>query len=78
LPTLVEMRELNTTDVGTRIIMNERHPIRHFSTNYRIQDEYAMRKGTLSPIFIKTIDKFGELRVDTRKVETAPSYNQAP
>jgi hypothetical protein len=57
--------------------MNERHPIRHFYTNRRIQDEYAMRKGTPSPIFMKTIDKFGELGVDTRKVDTAPSYNRA-
>jgi hypothetical protein len=45
-PTLVEMRELNTTIVATRILMNERHPIRHFFTNCRIQDEYAMKKGT--------------------------------
>jgi hypothetical protein len=58
--------------------MNERHPIRHFFTNRRKQDEYAMRKGTLSPIFIKTINKFGELGVDTRKMETTPSCNQAP
>jgi hypothetical protein len=77
-PTLAELRELNMTILATRIIMNERHPIRHFFTNRRIQDEYAMRKGTPSPIFIKTIDKFGELGVDTRKVETAPSYNRAP
>jgi hypothetical protein len=27
---------------------------------------------------MKTIDKFGELGVDTRKVETAPNYNRAP
>jgi hypothetical protein len=47
-------------------------------TNCRIQDEYAMRKGTPSPIIIKTIDKFGELGVDTRKVETASSYKRAP
>jgi hypothetical protein len=73
---LAEMRELNI--VATRILMNERHPIRHFFTNHRIQDEYAMRKGTTSPIFMKSIDKFGELGVDTRKVETAPSYNRAP
>jgi hypothetical protein len=26
--------------------MNERHPIRHCFTNRRIQDEYAMKKGT--------------------------------
>jgi hypothetical protein len=54
--------------------MNERHPIRQFFTNRRILDEYTMRKGTPSPIFMKTIQKFGELGVDTRKVETAPSY----
>jgi hypothetical protein len=58
--------------------MNERHPIRHFFTNRKIQDEYAMRKDTPSPIFMETIDKFGELGVDTRKVETAPSYNRVP
>jgi hypothetical protein len=57
--------------------MNERHPIRHYFTNRRIQDEYAMRKGNSSPIFMKTIDKFGELGVDTRKVKTALSYNRA-
>jgi hypothetical protein len=34
-----------------------------------------MRKGIPSPIFMQTIDKFGELGVDTRKVEIAPSYN---
>jgi hypothetical protein len=34
-------------------------------------------KGTSSTIFMKTIDKFGELGVDTREVETAPSYNRA-
>jgi hypothetical protein len=72
------MRELITTIVATRILMNERHPIRHFFTNCRIQDEYAMKKGTDLPIFMKTIDKFGELGVDTRKVETAPSYNRVP
>jgi hypothetical protein len=62
------MRELNTTIPATRILMNEKHPIRHFFTNRRIQDEYeyAMRKVTLSPIFMKTIDKFGELGVDNR------------
>jgi hypothetical protein len=74
-PTLMEMRELNTTIVATRILMNERQPVRHFFTNRRIQDEYVMKKGTPSPIFIKTVDKFGELGVDTRKVETALSYN---
>jgi hypothetical protein len=58
--------------------MNERHPIRHFFTNRRIQYEFAMRKGTPSPIFMKTIEKFGELGVDTRKRETAPIYNRAP
>jgi hypothetical protein len=72
------MRELNTTIVATRIRMNERHPIRHFFTNRRIQDEYAMGKGNPSPIFIRTIDKFGELGVDKRKVETASSYKRAP
>jgi hypothetical protein len=71
------MRELNTNIVATRILMNERHPIRHFFTNRRIQDEYAMRKCTPSAIFMKTFDKFRELGVDTRKVETAPSYNRA-
>jgi hypothetical protein len=49
--------------------MNERHPIRHFFTNRRIQD--AMNVDFHE-------DKFGELGVDTRKVETAPSYNRAP
>jgi hypothetical protein len=44
----------------------------HSFTYRRIQDEYAMRKGTTSPIFMKTIDEFGELRVDIRKDETAP------
>jgi hypothetical protein len=34
--TLSEMRELNMTIVVTRIIMNERHSIRHFFTNRRI------------------------------------------
>jgi hypothetical protein len=29
---LTEMRELNTSIVATRILMNERHPIRHFFT----------------------------------------------
>jgi hypothetical protein len=57
--------------------MNERHPIRHFFTKRRIQDEYAMRKGTPSPIFMKTIDKFGELGVDTRIVKTTSSYKRA-
>jgi hypothetical protein len=46
LPTLSEMKELNTKIVATRVLMNERHPIRHFFTIRRIQDEYAMRKGT--------------------------------
>jgi hypothetical protein len=31
--TLAEMRELNTTIVATQILMDERHPIRHFFTN---------------------------------------------
>jgi hypothetical protein len=66
------------TIVATRVLMHERHPIRHFFTNRRIQDEYAMRKGTQLSIFMKTIDKFGELGVDTRKVEKVPSYNRAP
>jgi hypothetical protein len=57
--------------------MNERHPIRHFFTNHRIQDEYAMRKGTPSPNFMKTIDKFGELWVG-HKESGEPSYNRAP
>jgi hypothetical protein len=37
-----------------------------------------MRKGTSSPIFMNTIDKFGEMGVGTKKVETAPSYNRVP
>jgi hypothetical protein len=37
-----------------------------------------MRKGTPLPIFMKTIDKIGESGMDTRKMETAPIYNQAP
>jgi hypothetical protein len=52
---------MNTIIVATQILMNDRNPIRHFFTNSRIQDEYAMRKGTPSPIFI---DKFAELGVD--------------
>jgi hypothetical protein len=72
------MRELNMTIVATRELMHEKHPIRHFFTNRRIKDIYAMRKGTPSPIFMKTIDKFEELEVGTRKVETAPSYNRVP
>jgi hypothetical protein len=70
------MRELNTIIVATRTLMNERHSNRHFITNRRKQDEYAMRKGIPSPIFIKTIDKFRVLGVNTRIVETTPSYNQ--
>jgi CRISPR/Cas system CMR-associated protein Cmr5 small subunit len=58
--------------------MNEKHSIRHIFTNRRIKDEYAMRKGTPSPIFMKTVDKFRELGVDTWRVETATNYNQAP
>jgi hypothetical protein len=73
---LAEMREQNTTIVAKRILMNEGRPIRHFFTNRRIQAEYAMRKSTPSPIFMKTIDKFEG--VNTRKVETAPRYNRAP
>jgi hypothetical protein len=38
-PTLAEMRELNTTIVATRVIMNERHPIRHYFTK---TTEYKM------------------------------------
>jgi hypothetical protein len=69
LPTLAEIRELNTTIVATQVLMNEMYPIRHIFTNRRIQDEYAMRnkKGTPSLIFINTIDKFGELRVGDKK-----------
>jgi hypothetical protein len=37
-----------------------------------------MRKGIPSPIFMKTIDKFGELGVDTRKVDTAQRTNVEP
>jgi hypothetical protein len=59
-PMLSEMRELNTTIVATRVPMNEKHPIRHFFTNRRIQDEYAMKKGIPSPIFMKKIDDRGE------------------
>jgi hypothetical protein len=71
-PMLAEMKELDTTIVATRVLMKEWHPIRHFFIIRRIQDEYAMRKGTPLPIFMQTIDKFGELGVVTRKVETAP------
>jgi hypothetical protein len=35
LPTLTEMRELNTTMVATRILTNRDHPIRHFFMNPR-------------------------------------------
>jgi hypothetical protein len=77
-PTLTEMEELNTTIVATLILMNERHLIRHFFTNHRIQDEYVMRKGTPSSIFMKTIEKFGELGVDTRKIYTAPQLQLGP
>jgi hypothetical protein len=35
-------------------------------------------KGTPSPILMETIEKFGELGVDTRKIETAHSYKRVP
>jgi hypothetical protein len=54
------MTKLNMAIIATRILMNKGHPISHFFTNSRIQDEYVMRKGIPSPIFIKTIEKFRE------------------
>jgi hypothetical protein len=36
---LAEMRELNTTIVATRTLMKERHPIRHFFTNRRMNTQ---------------------------------------
>jgi hypothetical protein len=55
LPTLTEMRELNTTMVATRILTNRDHSIRHFFMDNKIQGEYAMKAGTPQPIFMKTI-----------------------
>jgi hypothetical protein len=73
-PTLAEMKELNTTIVAIRILMNERHPIRYFFTNRRMQDEYAMRKGTLSPIFMKESGDSAQLQpgpIDDRHARTS-------
>jgi hypothetical protein len=75
------MKKRNTTIVATRIlIMNERHSIRHFFTNRRIQDKYAIKKATPSPIFIKIIVKFRELGRGGHKEsgDNVHSYNRAP
>jgi hypothetical protein len=75
------MKKRNTTIVATRIlIMNERYSIRHFFTNRRIQDKYAIKKATPSPIFIKIIVKFRELGRGGHKEsgDNVHSYSRAP
>jgi hypothetical protein len=55
LPTLAEMRELNTAIVAARILTNSEQPM-----DQKIQEEYAMKTSTSRPIFIKAIETFGE------------------
>jgi hypothetical protein len=72
------MRELNTTMVATRILTNRDHPIKHFFMDNKIQGEYAMKAGTPQPIFMKTIEIFGNQEINVRKVETTPAYTRPP
>jgi hypothetical protein len=78
LPTLTEMREINTKIVATRILTNSDHPIRHFFMDHKIQEEYAMKTSTTQPIFMKAIEAFGKQEIDVRKVETTPAYTRPP
>jgi hypothetical protein len=62
MPSLTEIRELNTTMVATtRILANRDHLIRHFFMNSRIQGEYAIKAGTPQP-----------------KVEITPTHTRPP
>jgi hypothetical protein len=57
-----EIRELNATMVATKILTS--HPIRHFLMDNKIQGEYAMKADTLQPIFMKSIEIFGNQEID--------------
>jgi hypothetical protein len=44
----------------------------------KIQEEYAMKKSTPQPIFMKAIETFGKQEIEVRKIETTPAYARPP
>jgi hypothetical protein len=79
VPTLSEMRELNTANVGIKKIQtNVSHPIRHIFCDTKIHDEYVLKTITPAPIFARTAEFLGKYNIDTRKIETTPTHSRAP
>jgi hypothetical protein len=74
LAKLDEIRKLNSTKSGIRILTNTDHPIKSYFTNPNKLDEYAMRPRNPEPLFIRT----AETQIDIRRIEMSPRYNRPP
>jgi hypothetical protein len=68
------MRNLNTTITVIRFISNPNHPIRLFCLNPIELDECALQPAASKPLFVRAMEYFGKLQIDTRKIERLPQY----
>jgi hypothetical protein len=72
------MRNLNTTITAIRFISNPNHPIRPCCLNPTKLDEYALRPAAPKPLFVRVMEYFGKLQIDTRKIERLLQYFRPP
>jgi hypothetical protein len=49
-------------------------PIRPYCLNPIKLDEYALRPATPKPLFVRAMEYFGKLQIDTRKIERLTQY----
>jgi hypothetical protein len=74
MPTLPEMRDINTAKTAIRILTNETHPTIYYFINKNKHDEYASKPKTPKPISIRVTQRFANLDIDVRKIEKTSSY----
>jgi hypothetical protein len=72
------MRNLNTTITAIRFISNLYHPKRPYRLNPTKLDEYALQPAASKPLFVRAMEYFEKLQIDTRKIERSPQYFRPP
>jgi hypothetical protein len=59
-------------------ISNPNHPIRSYCLNPTKLDEYALRSAAPKPFFVRAMEYFRILQIDTRKIKRSPQYFKLP
>jgi hypothetical protein len=52
-------------------ISKPNHPIRTYYLNPTKSDKYALRPAAPKPLFVRAMEYFGKLQIDTRKIESS-------